>query len=265
MGSVSCDDGSPFSSAQLSKVVKRVWAFLSFALGRYSGVALVVGFDGSGARVFEQWGMPIASVGPWDGSTSWFDTHHAGTLSAVFPGFCSLWDNSLWGKPLRTVIYLYLGANERGTGIGVDTALILAQVALEQLAWTYCVRDRRMVSEHAFGRSGLSAADKLRLLMSALGVPAGLPPALTSLQGKRAKKWEDGPDAIAGIRNALVHPREKDDLTPDSYFEAWNLAMWYLDLVLLRLCQYDGRYANRLKTSRWQGQVESVPWAKSSD
>src|SRR5213594_4444443 len=97
-------------------------------------------------------------------SSSWFDSHHGELLSQVFPGFMKIWANILWRKPLQDALYWYLGASDRRVGIGVDAGLILAQTALELLAWTYCVLDRKMISAAAFQPRRLSAADKLRLL-----------------------------------------------------------------------------------------------------
>ena len=261
-GQVVRDDSSQLSSEQLTDFLHCVRTFLSFALGRWAGVALPVGFDVDGKRVFEQWGIPKISAGP-SNVFSWFDCDHSQALTDAFPGFFDLWKNEMWHSALRKALYWYVGANVSGAGVGVDGGLILAQAAFEQLAWTYCVRDRKMVSESAFGTRGLSAADKMRLLLSALEIPADLPDRLKALHGRRGKKWSDGPDAVTGVRNALVHPSEKDELPEGAYFEAWQLSMWFLDLVLLRLCGYAGEYANRLALSRWVGQVEPVPWGQA--
>jgi hypothetical protein len=120
-----------------------------------------------------------------------------------------------------------------------------------------------MVSQKAFLQKALSAPDKLRMLISSLGVPAELPATMTMLNAKPGEKWADIPDAITSIRNALVHPSEKKSfLTRDYFYEAWQLSMWLLDLVLLRLCKHTGDYANRLTNKRWVGTVERVPWTK---
>ena len=43
-------------------------------------------------------------------------------------------------------------------------------------------------------------------------------------------------------------------------FEAWQLAQWYLELILLRLFAFNGSYSNRTKQGKYIGQVEPVPW-----
>lgn len=262
MGRIAREEGSTFSSEQLEDLLSCLHCFLSFALGRWAGVALPIGFDAQENKVFERWGMRKTADGLWNGSYSWFDRHHGELLSQVFPGFMSLWTNKLWRRPLTDALYWYLGACDRRVGIGVDTGLILAQTALELLAWTYCVLDRKMVSPSAFRPRGLSAADKLRLLASSLGIPLEIPSDLSALFSKRGRKWADGMDAITGIRNSLVHPDSQTELPDYSSFEGWKLSLWYIDLVLLRLCGYGGKYANRL-APRSTGEVESVPWTQN--
>ncbi|MFM9959634.1 MAG: hypothetical protein ACKV2Q_00205 [Planctomycetaceae bacterium] len=265
VGKIERDDGSCFSSQEISEFFPCLHYFLSFTLGCWAGVAFPVGFDVDGSRVFEQWGLPMASDGPWNGNYSWFDSHHGEILPQVFPGFVALWKSDLWHTPLTEALYFYLGACSGSVEIGVDSGLILAQTALERIAWTYCVQDRKMVSKEAFKPRGLSAANKLRLLVSSLGIPLSIPSSLPVLsaapKASPSIKWQDGLDAITGIRNAVVHPDPGTPLPEGSEYEGWLLSLWYIDMILLRLCGHTGKYANRLVPQRWVGTVESVPWA----
>jgi len=261
MGRAEREDMSPFTSEQLEGILRTLHFFFSFALGRWAGVALPIGFDKTGNRVFEEWGLPLVASGRWRGAFSWFDEHHAELLPQVFSGFMALWTSEVWRKPLEKALYWYLAANERGTAVTVDMGLILAQAALELLAWNYCVQYRKMISAKAFEPRGLSAADKLRLLLSALDIPRDIPASLSALQAKPGSRRKDAADAITGIRNAVVHPSAKKPIPHESYYQAWTLGMWHLDMVLLRLCGYTGDYSNRLIPSRGVGAVEPVPWA----
>ncbi len=120
-----------------------------------------------------------------------------------------------------------------------------------------------MVSPAAFKTRGLNAANKLRLLISSLNIPKEIPSSLSALHGKRGKKWDDGIDAITCIRNSFVHPNEQSASHNHPYYEAYNLSLWYLELVLLRLCGHKGKYSNRLAGNKYIGTVESVPWAQN--
>ena len=263
IGQIVREDGATFTSEQLDDVLACLCYFLSFTLGRWVGAELPVGFDGSGNRVFERWGMGRTTQGPWESFCSWFHPLHGELLSQVFPGFMRMWKSELWHTPLTHALYWYVGACKGGAGIGVDTGLILAQAALELLAWNYCVQDRKMVSSQAFRRNGLCASDKLRLLASSMDIPLAIPSDLLALHGRPGKKWEDGMEAITSIRNSLVHPDNQLAVSSDSYAEAYRLSLWCINLVLLRLCNHNGRYVNLPATSGGLVTFDLVPWVKN--
>lgn len=106
-------------------------------------------------------------------------------------------------------------------------------------------------------------------MLTTCGIPLDIPPALTDLvKVAKAENWQDGPHATTGIRNAIVHasPKKRARILghgSDARMEAWSLGQWYLELILLRLFDYNGAYSNRLRLPCWQGtEVEPVPWAK---
>ena len=125
-GTVVREDETTFTSEQLDDLLTCLHHFLSFTLGCWAGLALPVGFDNDGNRVFEQWGMRNSAGGHWDSFCSWFDRLNGELLSQVFPGFLSLWNNTLWREPLARAVYWYVGACTGGFQIGVDTGIILA-------------------------------------------------------------------------------------------------------------------------------------------
>ena len=52
------------------------------------------------------------------------------------------------------------------------------------------------------------------------------------------------------------------NVRPEAYFEARDLGQWYVELLLLKLFDYDGKYANRLTYNYEQHWTpENVPWA----
>ena len=172
-----------------------------------------------------------------------------------------MFHSKTWSKPIKEAIYWYTRAVAGGTGMGVDTGLILAQTAIEKLAWTYCVQHKKMVTAERFSSKYLRVVDQFRLLVTSLDLPVELPPSLRALRSRRGKRYEDSMEAITSIRNGLVHANEKDPLPDEACVEAWKLSLWYLDLILLRLFGHDGTYASRL-SPRFRGQVLKVPWAK---
>jgi hypothetical protein len=258
---VTREDGATYTSDDLEKILSCLQVFLGFAMGRPAGVALPVGFDGAGQRVFEQWGLPTTAPNGWGGSLTWFDAQHAGLLSEVFPGFYAIWGDQTWSEAIWKAIYWYLQANGRSSaGRSVEGGLILAQAALELLAWTRCVQHKKMVSPDGFERA--KASDKLRFLATSLDIPLEIPRCLGALRAGLGKKCSDAMHAITDVRNDVVHPKSRHALNNMARFEAWNLSLWYIEMAILRLCGHTGSHANRLKMPHCSGTVEPVPWVR---
>ncbi len=247
-------DEQPFSVEDGSKIIYDLYRFLSFARGAWAPPILAVGFDHLGARVHEQWGVRTGT--PWEARLAWFDAHHGQSLGALYPGFRALLHKPNLGNAVSRALYWYLRSNRGGAGLGVDSGLILAQAALERLSSAYL--DAAGVKPS----KGNRFADYLRESLLRLGIPTAIPGSLLKGldAGQRANCWKDGPEAIARIRNELVHPKNRLPVKIGTVMaEAWNLSQWYIELILLRLSSYSGEYANRLNV-RWIGQVENVPW-----
>lgn len=255
IGTVEHEDGTDFKTNEADEVLERLGMFFEFVLGRRSDPSLCFGYDVSGNCVYEQIGIQKHEDGAWKGH-SWFHEMNASWLKEVFPGFWSLCDRQpWWKKQLINAIYWYSHANMGVSSIGIDSALIFSQAALEMLAWNYCCHERKAVSKDAFtDRGGLRASDKLRLLASLMGIPTEIPSESKHLH-QMNPKYEDSMHVITAMRNDLVHPDVKREPTLDEYHEAWQLSMWYLDLVLLKLCGHRGQYHNRIS-----GKIETVPW-----
>ncbi|NEV02434.1 hypothetical protein [Bradyrhizobium uaiense] len=189
---------------------------------------------------------------PWESCRGWFDRNCGQALSVVYPGFCALLRDSVMGRAVNRTLYWYLRSNRGGDGSGIDSGIILSQAALELLASAYL--EAQKIKMPARGRT----ADQLREVLRRLGIPVAIPDALAGLQeGQRQNCWQDGPEAITRI----MHPRRKLPIKLGAVVpNAWSLARWYTELLILRLSGYSGQYSNRLE-ARWVGEVEDVPWA----
>jgi hypothetical protein len=261
VGEIVRDDGSVYDSEQLADLLSCLHFCLSFSLGRWIGIALPIGFANDGTKVFEQWGLPVANGGSWHGGTNaWFDEHHGESLAQVFPGFFALWRSPVWRTPLERIIYFYLSACQSSGDrvIATDVGLILAQAGLELLAWNYIVQDRRTISEERYMSREFSGARRIRSLLNDLRLSLELQPKFHGLRPESAVEW-DAMDLITSARNSIVHPRQDLIVRDEMSWEIWRLSIWYLDLVILRLCNYYGEYGNRL-TREYVGQVEQVLW-----
>ena len=61
----------------------------------------------------------------------------------------------------------------------------------------------------------------------------------------------------------MIHAESlSGDIPIDAYYEARNLGLWYLELLLLKKFHYTGEYASRLIPVQRAGDTKLVPWAQ---
>jgi hypothetical protein len=246
-----------FSCDEAHAALDSVASFLSFCRGRWVAPALVKGFTVDGAVGMQEWGTRV--VEPYTEGATWLDRMHAQEMAKAFAGYMRTAADPDWHDAVSAAIYWYTRTN--GTPAGADGSVILLQAALERLAWQLLVRDKAVLSSDGFTR--LPAADQLRLLLDRCSVPLRIPDTLKDLVSQAAAfNWADGPQAFVEIRNSVVHPPKRGNFPkpPIAIIDAWLLGQWYLELVLLKLFDFNGKYANRTRKPRWVGQVENVPW-----
>lgn len=251
------NEGEQFSCAEAMQAIDTLSIFLRFCSEHWICPVLIVGLDESGKVAMEDWGT--GKVDPRCDPTNWLDRDHGNVMAEVLPGFWRLLEDPLWRDAVRTAVYWYVRADTNH--VGPDGAIILIQAALERLAWHVLVQQRHAVSELGFTRK-LQTADRIRLLLDACSIPLEFPPELADLHNS-APAQADGSEAFVSVRNRLVHPRERQKpMVGRAYYEALQLGKWYLELVLLHSCGFNGQYSRRLKIPRWVGEVEVVPWAR---
>jgi hypothetical protein len=262
-GRVERANGSPFDATTACELLDAFFYFFSFARGQWSPALLPVGLDSQGNRVWERWDARTTS--DWRFRHSWFPEHMPDCLADVFPGFMRLWKDPDWNQTLRVAIHWYIESNAQAGAI--EGALVLHQLAIELLASRLFVEERRKYTEAQFRKTNLFPAEtKMKLLLTEAKIPTAIPVNLANLAGVgQTENWADGPITRTRLRNCITHPTGRNRQTLDrvsssARFEAINLALWYLELILLWLMGYNGGYVNRL-TVKFNGEQEKVPWA----
>lgn len=265
VGEISRVDGGLFSNEKVCSLLEALHFFLSFAAGAWAPPAFPVGLAASGEKVWEEWGIGKSHM-YGSARPSWMDKFSGESLTDIFPGFHKKWGSPIWRKTLNDVIYWYLNANNQS--IGTDTGIILGQAALELFAWTDLTQDSQIVSENSF--ESPSMTENLRTVLHRSGIPLRIPSHLKDLrqltQTLRRQYGDqdvDGPKIFTELRNNLVHPKDKRVEKHKKglvTYECSVLGRWYIDLLLLHLFGYEGKYANRCKRSRYAGETEPVPW-----
>ncbi len=255
VGNLSKQSDDEFDWKDAEFLIDGLWLFLSFSRGALVAPSLPIGFGADEQVQLIDWRTYLVS--PWRGAITWLDPTDGKNLEGAFTGFMDRWGDDFWRDVLRRSIRIYVQANHPDP---LETAIIMAQTALELLAWAVLVEQEQWVKE---GEGKLPAAARLRLLLKWSSIPTAIPEkleALTRLARARTPNW-DGPTAVAEVRNALVHPKKADELREAQVMaDVWMLALWYLELTILRVIGYENVYSNRLR-DRWAGDVDPVPWA----
>jgi len=266
IGRLEAANGEPFSSDDAEEVLgKWLFHFLSFVRGARVNAILPVGFDSDGNRVWEQWSSPV--VDPWTGpQRSWFSRDRIEGLEDGFRLFVERWMDRDWRDPLVLALHWYCLANRRAAGM--EASVVLSQMALETMSWACLVENSGTVSERGFRR--LQASDQIGLLMRQTEISLDVPSQLVDLRGYATEEnCSRGPDALTSLRNAFVHPSKKkreralatSNLVPH---QAVELAVWYIELALLWVIGYQGRYHNRI-TAKAVAEAGPVPWANTDE
>jgi hypothetical protein len=246
-----------FSDQDAKNIMEALRFFFSFANGSQCSPVICQGFGEDGNKIWESWNSPHE---PWREKMSLLNPHNMKHLADLFPLFMKKWKDESWRASFHDVIYWYLRSNFSSHGI--DVGIILTQTAIERLSFEYAVQYKKLISSEGFKK--LWASDKFRLLFSSLDIPIDIPIILSKMHGLAQKSnFSDAPHILTEVRNSLVHPDKKSKINLNEIiFDTWDLGLWYLEMTLLRLCGYDGKYQNRLKRG-WVGEEECVPWKKS--
>lgn len=266
VGVLDRQDGSTFREADAEPVLEAFGWLLSFCRGAWTFPVLLVGTGPTDSPPGEAWRPALIDAAQY--RQSWFN-RLSGEGFCVFDGLSKRFADELWGEPIKLALHWYVVCNNL-SNTSIEGAIVLQQAAFELLAWTRLVEDRKVLSED--GAQKLPASDKLRLLLSECGIPLPIPVHLKALIAvAREYDWRDGPRATTEMRNALVHanPAKRDRVLgkgADHLVDTWTLGQWYLELMLLRLFGYEGRYSNRLRRGVLKGQeIEPVPWAIAAE
>ena len=147
-GKVTRIDETEFEAGDFVSVWNSMYHYFSFSNGLWSTPILPIGFDPNGEVVFQHLQQPYISSMWSDSVRNWFDDNKPQNLEQSFPGFMDLISDESWTKQLKTVVYWYV--NSEDSLPSLDTTIILAQAALELLAWHYLVIISEKVTEEEF-------------------------------------------------------------------------------------------------------------------
>ena len=279
-------NGQTFTGNRATDFLKKIADFLSFARGFKVPLILLCGYDAKDNEIYQHWDSQIGHF--WKYVNSWFPKNEAHILANVFPGFLNWWNN--WGESEKLALYWYLEANHISLS---EQKIILTQVALESIAYKEgMTKDnasdklRQLLEKFKIptslpfdklSKKTSSFADTFRphsppLLEILIKLKKNIEEQLKEKLERETNEKEkqkidkhlnqvDAPYLFTQVRNDIVHSKEKIENLEDYLYEASDLGLWYLELVLLAIFDYQGCYHNRLPKYQQNGEIEPVPWS----
>lgn len=180
---------------------------------------------------------------------SWTPRKSFVDLNEVWNEFYILWNNNEDDKDfLTSAVHWYIEANSN-SGY-VEGSIVMIQTALELLYNWLVIEKRRVI--HGRDAENISAANKIRLLLSQFRTKSELPGSFINIENyiKVSSNIHDEVDVFVEIRNAIIHAqREKrlklSQMTDEVKIEAQQLGLWYIEISLLNILKYKGKYRNR--------------------
>lgn len=237
--------------------------FLNFLNGRRTSVLFIQG-------IFESetiWcDYSDYYVDPYKDVFSWPLKHSIDGINELWQKFSDLWKDSDDKNFLTSAIHWYVEANS-SSGF-TEGSIIMAQTALELIYnWLIIEHKKILIGKDS---ENISAANKIRLLLSNLNIDYKVPLSFDKLQSfiNESKDIVDAPDAVVQIRNAIVHSQEekRKKLSSIHYkvkVEVLGLCIWYIEMSLLNILNFDNPYYNRcLRGISTSEIIQSVPWSK---
>lgn len=250
--------------------------FFSFLQGYWVSPCLIAGFDTNDNKIWEWW-QPIRQPDLWRysksryGSLSWFSTiidmdknmsiDHPNCVQKIFDGFQQKWNNELWKEPIKLGINWYIESNKKSGR--VEGSIIFIQAALEMFSWVLLVEDKALITKEDFEQ--YHAAQKITHLLRECKISIEIPEKIKisetiieSLENKNS------PTLLTYIRNKITHPSPKnrkqlsEKVSDEDMENTYRLGRWLLELTLLSLFNYNGKYMNCSSLSCTR---DLVPWA----
>ncbi|USG64398.1 hypothetical protein NDK47_19920 [Brevibacillus ruminantium] len=254
IGKLEKKDGSKFTIEECESLLGALQWLLSFISCRNVAICNFKGITNSVDLIWEKYFIP--SISGYRNAVTSFPIDMK--LECMLEPLHKKLLDPIWKQALPMIFKWYL---ESQSADHIDNKIISVQPALEMIAWTYLVIDKGKIKQDTFSRE-LRASDKIRLLLKEIGIELQIP----ELEDfKILRRWyKDGVHLYTDVRNNIIHPINNKKINSLSDSQKNNILLLgrqYLELCILFLLQYDGKYFNRLNKKYGPKSYEYVPWS----
>ena len=235
-----------FDIDSLLKMLKYLRAFFSFIRGAAVGLSTVRALnDHTQQKLIARWGME--SISRLSSRSMLLSHINSGSdMADMFAGYFGRVSGSE-GDVIMQAIDAYVNGNE----VPFTLSLPLTQSALEGL--TGLLEPRKGWVRLGGFRKALEGA------LNSRGIPLDIPPQLNHLTSFQQQfGLDNGVHSFVKARNMIVHA-DRRKLDPFVFLDASEIGQWYVEMLLLNLFAYRGRYHSRLIRGNVSSVVE-VPW-----
>jgi hypothetical protein len=261
-------DGAAFTAEEADPVLAALHVGFSFALGRWVAPMIPVGLDSNGAVAWEEWQPSFCDSGRAAGVGWWYERDHA-ALSDFLKLLITAFSDP--DRRERLWMQMVLAISAISAPGYVEHRIMVGFSGIEHVMWQNLVLTG-LCTEHGYRNRNYSAENKLRDVLTAASIPAGidssLQPVISNLAA--AKKADglnlDGAGAVAWTRNRLVHPKAgklEAYQYPGLLVEVWLLLRHYLVLLILHSLGYQSSYRDLRMQQGMASTTVPVPWATS--
>ena len=237
VGSLTRADGGSFPFSDAIEFLGCLHWFLSLVQGRRVGIALPAGFARrQGAHsdctpIIDAWSVLVTEAAG-SGVASWYPKQGIGSLGGLLEAFCAQWDA---GEKERDYLLFLIAIYCTSTAqtILVEPRFVMAYVGLEAIA-----------GEDVPEGQAVKVAVCLKRALQRYRIP-------TDAEHLQNPRQLSPVRHLVAVRTAIVHPnqrRMKDDgwSHREHVVHAWQVALWMLEVLLLKKLGYSGKYDNRL-------------------
>ncbi|MGM9922055.1 MAG: hypothetical protein ACI33O_12455 [Bhargavaea sp.] len=254
-GLIERTDGQPADPKTVNELIDALNWVLSFNAGRSVGICSIHGSDAQG-NMFKQYRVP--AVDSWKNQANWcpgVGNDPEDKLGRLVENVMGKFTIPHWQQTLPRLLHWYLSAKSAGFA---ENRLVSVHAALVKLAWKVLVEEEKVLSAQEFERFPVDM--QIRRLLQFCAIPAAIPRHTIRVGG-----YADGPQLIAAYYKETIHANRRNlQALSDRDKEAiLQLGVQYLELALLHLLGYTGRYNNLLLGGERPGRLEPVPWIKS--
>jgi hypothetical protein len=250
---------------QMQAMVKPLGIFLSFLNGRRCYPCFL---QGQGAQGITWTDYSASYADRYKAVDSWLPQEDFSGINQIWDTFLSLATDAGSLECIDYLMHWYFEANNN-SGFS-EGAIVLLQNAFELLFNWQLVEQLKMYTPKQGKET--PAADKIRVLLNDAGIPLELPAKYKRIENElHAQKipFQDFPQLFTLIRNSITHANLHKRLSlakiPSlARHHVKDIGICYLELLLLKLFNYQGKYASRISENMFRGgNEELVPWTKT--